>query len=136
MAHAYDNLFTEEYLHSVFPAKRTDDFFEALYGNVEEGVYDIVLTRHTVSDDELHVYFDLHQRPGHCLVCNLTHGLPHVFERHPVIDTKGLVSALALRAGWSLDSVWWRVGETEETSSVLHRIPLVIMRYSQESMSS
>ena len=73
-------------------------------------------------------YAELHQRAGRCLVCSLTYGLPQVFERHPIINLKGLVSDIASRAGWELDDVWWRIGTTESLSSALHRIPLVLIQ--------
>ena len=60
--------------------------------------------------------------------CSLTYGLPQVFERHPIINLKGLVSDIASRAGWELDDVWWRIGTTESLSSALHRIPLVLIQ--------
>ena len=81
-----------------------------------------------IDDGELHFYFELHQRAGRCLVCSLTYGLPQVFERHPIINLKGLVSDIASRAGWELDDVWWRIGTTESLSSALHRIPLVLIQ--------
>ena len=77
---------------------------------------------------ELHFYFELHQRAGRCLVCSLTYGLPQVFERHPIINLKGLVGDIAQRAGWELNDVWWRIGTTESLSSALHRIPLVLIQ--------
>ncbi len=39
----YGDIFTEDRLASIFPAERTDDFFEALFGDAEEGSYDIEL---------------------------------------------------------------------------------------------
>ena len=125
--------FTADRLARIFPQERTDAFFEALFGGAEEGAYDI----HLVPDDhadvnaeeELRFYFELRQRPGHCLVCSLTYGLPQVFERHPVIDVKGLVTELARLADWDADDVWWRLGTTESLSAALHRIPLIILRH-------
>ena len=124
--------FDEAYLQTVFPPERTLAFFEALYGEAEEGAYDIRLVFDGGDACELRFAFALHQRQGRCLVCNLTHGLPHVFERHPAIDLKNLVTVLASRAGWSLEDVWWRLGKTEETSSALHRVPLVILCHPQK----
>ena len=89
----YD-VFTPECLNDLFPIQRTNDFFDALFGDAEEGAY----------------------------------GLPQVFERHPIINLKGLVSDIASRAGWELDDVWWRIGTTESLSSALHRIPLVLIQ--------
>ncbi len=125
------SIFTPECLSNLFPAQRTDAFFDALFGDVEEGAYDIRLTLDTSEEadpDELRFFFELHQRPGRCLVCSLTYGLPQVFERHPIINLKGLVADLATLANWDLDEVWWRLGSTESLSSALHRIPLVLIR--------
>lgn len=124
-------IFTPERLNDLFPAQRTDAFFDALFGDVEEGAYDIRLTFDASTEEEtneLRFFFELHQRPGRCLVCSLTYGLPQVFERHPIINLKGLVSELATLANWDLDDVWWRIGSTESLSNALHRIPLVLIR--------
>ena len=125
----YD-VFTPECLNDLFPIQRTNHFFDALFGDAEEGAYDIrlVVDPEESDDGELHFYFELHQRAGRCLVCSLTYGLPQVFERHPIINLKGLVSDIASRAGWELDDVWWRIGTTESLSSALHRIPLVLIQ--------
>ena len=78
----YD-VFTPECLNDLFPIQRTNDFFDALFGDAEEGAYDIrlVVDPEESDDGELHFYFELHQRAGRCLVCSLTYGLPQVFER-------------------------------------------------------
>lgn len=129
---------TEAQLAELFPRERTDAFFEALFGGAEEGAYDIYLVpdegADASPDTELHFYFELRQRPGHCLVCSLTYGLPQVFERHPIINVKGLVGELARLAGWNADEVWWRLGSTQSISDALHRIPLTLLR--QENRSS
>ena len=110
----YD-VFTPECLNDLFPIQRTNDFFDALFGDAEEGAYDIRLVVDPEESDDggLHFYFELHQRAGRCLVCSLTYGL---------------VSDIASRAGWELDDVWWRIGTTESLSSALHRIPLVLIQ--------
>lgn len=123
--------FTSDCLNSLFPQERTDAFFDALFGDAEEGAYDIRLTCDTTqepAEGELRFYFELHQRPGRCLVCNLTYGLPQVFERHPIIDLTGVVGELATLAGWNLEEVWWRMGATESISNAFHRIPLVLLQ--------
>lgn len=124
--------FTPDCLNSIFPSQRTDAFFDALFGDAEEGAYDIRLTFDAAQEPvegELRFHFELHQRPGRCLVCNLTYGLPQVFERHPIIDLKGVVSELATLAEWDLEEVWWRVGATESISNAFHRIPLVLLQH-------
>ena len=69
----YD-VFTPECLNDLFPIQRTNDFFDALFGDAEEGAYDIrlVVDPEESDDGELHFYFELHQRAGRCLVCSLT----------------------------------------------------------------
>ena len=118
----------QSFLDKIFPASRADDFFDALFGGAEEGAYDIGLVCRGVEAQKAKLAFELRQRPGKCLACNLTYGLPQVFERHPIINLKGLVSDIASRAGWELDDVWWRIGTTESLSSALHRIPLVLIQ--------
>ena len=39
--HQIENLITQEYLDSLMPIEKSDQFFEALYGNASEGAYDI-----------------------------------------------------------------------------------------------
>ena len=60
----------QAFLDTVFPAERTDAFFDALFGGAEEGAYDIRLVCRNVSDNKAELAFELHQRPGKCLVCN------------------------------------------------------------------
>lgn len=114
------------FLDSVFPAERTEAFFDALFGGAEEGAYDIVLTCRSEEADKVELAFELHQRPGKCLACNLTYGLPQVFQRHPVLDVAGVVRAVVEKLGWNMDSVRWKLGHTEETSRSLHVIPLYL----------
>ena len=95
-----DDIFDEERLLELFPARRAGDFFDALYGGAEDGAYDIRLSKLAVSEQRLEFLFELHQRPRQCLACNLTHGLPQVFARHPVINAGGLAAGLAALAGW------------------------------------
>lgn len=120
--------FSQNMLDTFFPAERTEQFFDALYGSAEDGAYDIRLICRGVENKRLSFAFELHQRPGKCLACNLTYGLPQVFQRHPVIDVKGLVKKLAETAGWDPETVTWRIGRTEEESHKLHCVPLEITR--------
>lgn len=115
-------------LDSLFPAATADAFFEALYGEAEEGAYDIALVFRAGDENSLKLAFELHQRPGKCLVCNLTYGLPQVFQRHPVINLKALSVRIAAAAGWDTDTVQFTLGRTEEKSADLHSIPLTITR--------
>ena len=51
----YD-VFTPECLNDLFPIQRTNDFFDALFGDAEEGAYDIrlVVDPEESDDGELH----------------------------------------------------------------------------------
>jgi hypothetical protein len=117
----------QAFLDAIFPAERADAFFDALFGGAEEGAYDIRLTCRNVGEKRADLAFELHQRPGKCLVCNLTYGLPGVFMRHPVIGLAGLVDAVADRLGWPKGSTSYELSSTEEISRELHAIPLTIV---------
>mgnify|MGYP003585165982 CR=1 FL=1 len=117
-------IFTPEFLDEVFPPSRTDAFFEALFGDAEDGAYDIRLRFEKQSPKELSFAFQLHQRPGMCLACNLTYGLPQVFTRHPVLAVAKLAQALGERIGQAPAS--WALGSTREISRSLHVIPFTI----------
>ena len=118
--------FTQEKLDELFPLERSDDFFDALYGDPAEGAYDIRLVFRAAEAKTLHFAFELHQRPGKCLACNLTYGLPQVFARHPLLNLKGLAEALGGLVGWSAEELHFQLGRTEELASDLHLIPLRI----------
>lgn len=124
MPQALDHAF----LNEIFPPQRTEEFFEALFGGAEEGAYDIRLTCDEVTDDRAILSFDLHERPGKCLVCNLTYGLPQVFRRHPVLDVAGVARAVAERLGWDPAAIQWELGHTQEGDPHLHRIPFILAR--------
>lgn len=117
-------VFSNEKLLELFPATKTNDFFDALYGEAESGAYDIELVFIQERGDKLEFAFHLNQRNGACLACNLTYGLPQVFLRHPVINLKGLVDEISSLAG--KDEASFELGRTREESAELHVIPLVI----------
>ncbi|GFH62271.1 MAG: hypothetical protein ZNDK_0042 [Candidatus Desulfovibrio kirbyi] len=116
----------QTFLDEIFPSQRADSFFEALFGGAEEGAYDIRLVSRSLSPNKAQLVFELHQRPGKCLACNLTYGLPQVFQRHPVINVKGIVNEIARRLGWDAEAVVWRLDSTREISAGLHCIPLIM----------
>jgi hypothetical protein len=120
----YGNIFTEDTLQAIFPPERTEAFFEALFGDAEEGSYDIALAYAGDEGQKLNFELRLAQRPGKCLACNLTYGLPQVFSRHPIINVNGIAQAVALAAG--AESADWDLGNTQEVSRELHVIPLTI----------
>lgn len=121
------DIFTEETLAQLFPADRSDAFFDALYGDKDEGAYDISLAYVASDEDILEFELRLKQRPGKCLACNLTYGLPEVFGRHPLININGLARQIeALVDGLKISG--WKLGHTRERSRQLHTVPLVFTR--------
>ena len=125
MGHAVsDALFTQDYLESLLPSETSDQFFEALYGDREDGAYDIRLEFISANAKRIVLAFNLVKRPGKCLVCSLTYGLPNVFSRHPLINIKGMVKRIEEESGIRIKS--WRMGDTEEQSTSLHTIPFYL----------
>ena len=121
-----NNLFTAEYLKELLPPERANDFFEALFGDVNEGAYDISLHFASCNEKNISLELRLQQRPGHCLACNLTHGLPTVFSRHPIIDIAGIVKKIEASLEEGKQCTDWSLGQTQQKSSDLHCIPLTI----------
>ncbi|MEW6076641.1 MAG: pancreas/duodenum homeobox protein 1 [Thermodesulfobacteriota bacterium] len=122
----YQSLFTEAALEKIFPQEKADQFFEALYGDSDEGAYDIGLAFAGHTGNQLNFEFHLRQRPGKCLACNLTYGLPNVLSRHPVIDVKGLVNEINSLLDGRASCRNWKIGRTREVSRILHVVPFVI----------
>ena len=120
------DIFTQDDLEKLFPVGRADAFFESLFGDAEEGAFDIGLAFKAHRGNELHFEFQLRQRPGKCLACNLTYGLPKVFKRHPVIDVGGLADEIEKRMNGKFRCGRWELGATRELSRELHVIPLVL----------
>ena len=123
---AIDALFTPEYLQQIFPENRANDFFEALLGGADEGAYDISLSYRGCSEKTIELEVQLKERPGHCLACNLTQGLPAVFSRHPVINIQGVVEKVNNDLNGTVQCGDWTLGYTQQKSSGLHAIPLTI----------
>jgi hypothetical protein len=122
----FDKLFVPDVLKQLFPKDRSDQFFDALYGDVEEGAYDISLEFIGSRGNRLEFMLRLTQRPGKCITCSLTYGLPEVFTRHPIINIKGLVQNIGALLDSSGQVADWQLGPTEEVSDVVHVIPFVI----------
>jgi len=122
----FKTLFTDETLSRLFPGERTDDFFDALFGDASEGAYDIELAFGGADDNSLTMELLLHERPGCCLACNLTQGLPQVFSRHPVIGINSIVEDIDKLLGDGNGCGEWSLGNTEQRSSSLHVIPIRI----------
>ncbi len=122
----FDKLFATDVLKQLFPKDRSDQFFDALYGDVEEGTYDISLEFIGSRGNRLEFMLRLTQRPGKCITCSLTYGLPEVFTRHPIINIKGLVQNIGALLDGSGQVADWQLGPTQEVSDVVHVIPFVI----------
>ena len=124
--HRIDNLFTPEVLKKHFPKERSNDFFDALFGDANEGAFDIHLAYRGVSGNTLVLDLELHERPEKCLACNLTQGLPTVFSRHPVINLGGLVEEINSLLAGQATCKDWSLGYTEQRRKEMHVIPLTI----------
>lgn len=121
-----DTLFTPEVLKKLFPEERSNEFFDALFGDAQEGAYDIHLVYGGINGNTLLLELELHERPGKCLACNLTQGLPTVFSRHPVINLGGLVDEVNSLLTGQASCKDWSLGYTEQRSKEMHVIPLKI----------
>jgi hypothetical protein len=123
---SYEELFSTGCLEQIFPPDRSDRFFEAIFGDVEEGAYDIRLRFEDGDAETLRFAFDLAERPGKCLTCSRTYGLPDVFKRHPVIDVQGVVSKIDRLLDGTARCGEWTLERTRELSPGRHAVPLVI----------
>ncbi len=122
----YSEIFTRDVLEKMFPKNRADNFFDALYGDPTEGSYDISLEFNGHGQSRLQFEFHLKERPGKCLACNVTYGLPQVFSRHPIIDVKGVVQGIEKLLNGSSKCGEWQLGRTREVSRKLHIVPLTV----------
>jgi hypothetical protein len=123
------SLITDNDLKTIFPEDKADNFFDALYGDAKDGAYDIYLKYKEYNDKILTLEFHLVQRPGKCLVCNLTYGLPRVFSKHPIININDIVKKIETLLKEKKEDkkcVLWELGRTIEISRELHIIPLII----------
>jgi hypothetical protein len=119
-----DDIFSKDVLREIFPNEKANQFFELLYGDADEGAYDIELSYNGCHSGQLEFMFNLIRRPGKCLACNLTYGLPNVFSRHPTLDIEGLVQNFRKIMDGTSEITHWQLGDTREISRDLHIIPL------------
>jgi hypothetical protein len=126
-AKGFNEIFTPGVLKKLFPEDRSDQFFDALYGDATEGSYDIRLEFKNHRENRLEFELYLTQRPGQCINCSLTYGLPEVFSRHPVINIKGLVQKVEGLLDGGVRCIDWQLGATREISDEIHVVPLVII---------
>jgi hypothetical protein len=122
----FNALFSRQKLDALFPEERSDQFFDALFGDAGEGAYNIRLCFKAARPQQLMFDLELHQRPGKCLACNLTYGLPEVFARHPIVDIKGLVACIDEMLTDQARCAGWNLGATREITRKLHVVPLTI----------
>ena len=120
------DIFTQETLNTLFPTDLSNQFFDALYGDAEEGAYDIRLVFKGLDNGNLNFEFQLDQRPGKCLACNLTYGLPDVFSRHPILNIDQLVQKINTLLNENGTCTSWKLGSTREISQHRHVIPLLV----------
>lgn len=125
-AKGFKKLFAPDILNQLFPKDRSDQFFDALYGDAEEGAYDISLEFIDSRENRLEFMLCLTQRPGKCITCSLTYGLPEVFTRHPIININGLVQNIETLLDGRARYVDWQLGSTQEVSNEIHFIPFII----------
>ena len=119
-------LFNSKTCGDLLPPGTADEFFEALFGDASEGSFDLELAYRSGDSNSLRFEILLHERPSHCLACNLTYGLPEVFSRHPVININGIVEKIDAVLGDRGNTGGWILGATSERSQSLHAIPLNI----------
>ena len=122
----FTSLFSREVCSRLMPSDRANEFFEALFGDADEGAYDIELAYSGSTESAIQFDILLQERPGHCLACNLTQGLPQVFTRHPVINVAGIVEEVNNIIGENGQTGEWSLGYTQQRSNSLHCIPLSI----------
>jgi len=122
------SIFTREVLEDLLPPQRSDEFFEALYGDADEGAYDIRLAFKNYDTGKKCLSFELQliERPDQCLACNLTYGLPGVFSRHPLININGMVKKIENLLGGATKCTGWELGRTQTPAANMHSIPLTI----------
>ena len=123
-----NDIFTKEVLVDLLPQQRSDEFFEALYGDADEGAYDISLSFNNYDAEQNRLFFELqlHERPEKCLSCNLTYGLPQVFSRHPLLNIQGLVEKIVTLLDADIKISGWELGRTRTPAANMHTIPLTI----------
>ena len=123
----FKEIFTAETLETLFPKEHTNQFFDALFGDADEGAYDISLQFKEKVKNELRFEFHLNQRPGKCLVCSLTYGLPEVFSRHPIINIRGIYQEIEQLLKNRVKCRGWQLGTTQSIAKDLHVIPFTVI---------
>lgn len=123
----FNEMFTRDVLKTLFPEERADQFFEALFGDASEGAFDISLEFKEHIQNRLEFELHLKQRPGKCINCSLTYGLPAVFSRHPIININGLIQDIKQLLKGRAKCIDWQLSITREVSDELHIIPFTVL---------
>jgi len=123
-----NELFTKDVLEDLLPPQLSNDFSEALYGDAAEGAFNISLSFVDYDPEQKKMFFELqlHEKPGKCLACNLTYGLPKVFSCHPLLNIKGMVEKIESLLGGETKCIGWELGTTQTPAASMHAIPLII----------
>jgi len=123
--HDLKEIFNEKVLKQLLPPERIEAFFEAFYFG-EEPAYHLQLGWGESTEGLVRLELQLHARPGKCLACNLTWGLPQVLEKHPLLNLDKTVQDFEKLLPQGHKVKKWYLGHTEERSPELHVIPLLI----------
>lgn len=123
-----EELITQEKVTALFPEGKDNEFFDAFYGGAEDGAFDIrfFFEGYDHKKSELFFEFRLIERPGKCMRCNLTYGLPEVFERSPIINLKGIINGIGGMLNPYYEIVSFSLGRTTPKSPKINVIPLSI----------
>ena len=121
----WESLFADEVLKELLPQERVQAFFEAFYFG-EEPAYDLELGFGEAQDGCLIFELRLKARPGQCLRCNLTWGLPQIMAKHPQLNLAEVVKKIEEKLPEGIKVTSWNLGLTEERNPNLHVIPLVV----------
>jgi hypothetical protein len=123
-----NELIQEEKLKELFPTGRDDEFFDAFYGGSEDGAFDIFFSFDSYRPDnsELIFGFNLKERPGKCMACNLTYGLPSVFEKSPIINLKRIINGINEMIAPHYEINGFMLGKTTPKAPKVNVIPLII----------
>lgn len=122
----FKTLFTQDRLDAIFPPERSNQFFDALFGDPDEGAYDIRLVFHKAEGAQLFFNLELQQRPGKCLACSLTYGLPKVFNVHPIINIQGVIDQIGALMNGHGRCADWKLDAARQTAREMYVVPLII----------
>ncbi len=122
-----DKAALEQKIKTFLPSERVQEFFEAFYFG-EEPAYDLELGLRDWEPQKGLITLELllKARPGQCLACNLTSGLPDVFKRHPILNLAQVAEDVVRELGDGYELESWELGWTEQINRDLHVVPFII----------